>query len=242
MNKDHILAEIKRTAALNGGVALGTERFFQETGIKTSDWLGKFWARWGDAVSEAGFVPNELQGRMDDKFVIEKYALYVREIQKVPVANELKLKSKQDKSFPSHNVFSRFGSKNALIEKLIEFCESSEGFDDVRAIALPLLKTTTEENTDADSSDETDEAIGFIYMLKVGRDYKIGRSNSFERRSRELKIQLPEKAETVHVIKTDDPIGIELYWHRRFESKRKNGEWFGLNAQDIKAFKRRKFM
>jgi hypothetical protein len=34
MNKHHILAEIKRTAAANNGVALGVSRFSQETGIK----------------------------------------------------------------------------------------------------------------------------------------------------------------------------------------------------------------
>lgn len=242
MNKDHILAEIKRTAALNGGVALGKSRFFQETGIKESDWIGRIWARWGDALEEAGFAPNVLQGKYDDNYVLERYALLVRELKKLPVFSELKLKAGQDNSFPSLGVFHRLGSKAELVKKVIEFCEDKQGYEDVLAIALPHLTETVVANEDADLGNESEIIIGFVYMLKAGRNYKVGRSNSFERRSRELKIQLPEQAETVHVIRTDDPIGIELYWHRRFESKRKNGEWFELNAQDVKAFKRRKFM
>lgn len=66
MDKQQILAEIIRTASSNGGVALGRERFFQETGIKESDWLGKFSARWGDAVKEAGCVPNQLQAPLEE--------------------------------------------------------------------------------------------------------------------------------------------------------------------------------
>jgi hypothetical protein len=117
-----------------------------------------------------------------------------------------------------------------------EFCEQRPEFADV----LEILGTPPRYTTSVRSRDVA--PAGFVYLTKFGRHFKIGRTNAVGRRERELAIQLPEKSKTVHVIETDDPEGIEAYWHRRFAAKRGNGEWFALDSTDIAAFKRRKFM
>jgi hypothetical protein len=82
--------------------------------------------------------------------------------------------------------------------------------------------------------------FGFVYLLKSGRYYKIGRSNASARREYELAIQLPERPRLVHQIRTDDPVGIEEYWHKRFTDKHKNGEWLELSVAELRSFTRRK--
>ena len=81
---------------------------------------------------------------------------------------------------------------------------------------IPKAKRKSDEEAPVNEAD-----FGFVYMIKSGRYFKIGKTNSAGRREREIAIQLPEKAATVHVIRTDDPCGIEAYWHKRFEAKRK---------------------
>lgn len=78
-------------------------------------------------------------------------------------------------------------------------------------------------------------------MMRSGRRYKIGHTNSPTRRHREVRLDLPDPTNLVHSIETDDPTGIEAYWHRRFEAKRiRDTEFFTLDATDVAAFKRRK--
>jgi hypothetical protein len=239
MNKAHILQEIKRTAEANDGVPLGVRRFETETGIKKSDWFGKFWARWSDAVREAGFTPNELSIAYNDSELLDKYATLARELGRLPADCDLRLKACSDSMFPSNSTFDRFGSKSELVGQLIEYCRSHAGYEDV----IRLCEEYTPRNrTVADDNGEQEEQFGFVYLIKSGRFYKNGKTNAVGRREYELALQLPESATTVHVIRTDDPSGIEAYWHKRFEAKRKNGEWFELSAADIAAFKRRKFM
>ncbi|MBM4066925.1 MAG: GIY-YIG nuclease family protein [Planctomycetes bacterium] len=238
MDKQHIINEIKHTAEKNNGVPLGVERFYTETGIQKTDWFGKYWARWGDALVEAGYAPNKLQGSYEDEWVIEKFITLIQELGRYPVMGELRLKAKQDKNFPSHSVFSRVGKKAELARKIIEYCKRKGGLNNIVEICQPITRTSQPEYTIS----EEQQVIGYVYLMKSGRYYKIGRTNALGRREYDLGIQLPDKITTVHTIKTDDPIGIEAYWHKRFEERRKNGEWFELTTEDVKAFKRRKFM
>jgi hypothetical protein len=101
LNKPHIFQEIRRTAATNRGVPLGARRFATATGITESDWLGKRWARWGDALREAGFSPNRLQSAYDNKELLEKYAKLAQELGRLPTANDLRLKDRLDDNFPN---------------------------------------------------------------------------------------------------------------------------------------------
>jgi hypothetical protein len=240
MKKEHILKEIRRTAEANGGVPLGRQSFFKETGIKQADWKGKLWARWSDAVREAGFEPNQLQGAFEETPLIEKFIPMLREFGRFPVIAEMRLKKRSDASFPNEKTLKdRFGTRQQFAAKILAYCQSHDGFEDIAAICAAALNVQDAKTEDDGISEEDG---GFVYLIKSGRFYKVGRSNSAGRREYELAIQLPEKAITLHTIRTDDPVGIEEYWHKRFDSKRKNGEWFALESSDVAAFRRRKFM
>lgn len=239
MTKDHILEEIRRTAAENGGVPLGKQRFFSETGIRESDWSGRWWTRWSEAVREAGLEPQSLNQALPEDAVLEAAVRIIRHLGHFPTAAELRLVIRQLAGIPSHNTFSRFGGMRGLRERVILY-STERGLSDVLSIlqvasALPPV-------TDPAAPPEPSLEEGFVYLLKSGRYYKIGKANSISRRERELAIQLPERAEIVHRIRTDDPLGVENYWHRRFALKRLNGEWFDLKPEDVKIFRRRKFM
>jgi hypothetical protein len=239
MKRDYILREIRRTAEANGGVPLGRLRFFNETGIKEYDWRGKFWARWNDAVREAGYVPNEAQGAYQDEFLLGEFVALSRELGHLPTDSEMRLKVRSNPRFPSTKSFRRFGSKAELVRQVAEYCRSRAGHLEVLAMCEQYAPRGPVALEDARIPAEE---FGFVYLIKSGRFYKIGRSNAAGRREREIVLQLPEKASPVHVLRTDDPAGIEAYWHNRFREKRKNGEWFELDANEVAAFRRRKFM
>jgi len=236
MDKSHILGEIKRTASANGGVALGWRRFYEETGIGYHDWFGQYWSRWGDAVQEAGLLPNQKNEAYDEGFLLEHLALLTRRLGRVPTFGDLRMARRKDPEFPSETTFRRFGSKRERATRILAHCDSKLDLEDVAALwraispAAPAVKV--------EAVDDAASSIGYVYLLQHGsrREYKIGCTSNPLRREGELGIQLPEKCHPIHYIATDEGVG--AYWHRRFTDKRKEGEWFTLSPQDVRAFKR----
>lgn len=236
MMREQIVAEIKRMAA-GTGQAPGRALFERETGIRPSQWLGIYWASWGDAVREAGLTANDLQGRTEDDFILEQIANAARHFERVPTYAELRLYARTNDGFPAHSTISnRFLSKDGMVARLREWIGDNPEFADV-AVLLPEQKPVRETPRQTPKG-----ADGHVYLLKSGDHYKIGRSDELEQRVKSIRVSLPEAATLVHAIRTDDPPGIEAYWHRRFAGKRANGEWFRLSISDVAAFKRRAFM
>jgi hypothetical protein len=242
VTKEFILQEIIRTAKDNNNIPLGCKRFTKETGIYKYEWWGKYWTKWNDAIVEAGFNPNRMQPAYDKELLIRQIISFIRENNKFPTSAELRLKAHQSKDFPSHNTIrSRLGNKQNFINNIVNYCGKQPEYSDIVEICNKAKTQLNEKEIQAPIM-KTAADFGYVYLMKSGTYYKIGRSDSPGRRNYELGIKLPEQLETIHVITTDDPDGIEAYWHNRLKDKRKKGEWFDLSKEDVSAFKRRNFM
>ncbi|WP_395711155.1 GIY-YIG nuclease family protein [Reyranella sp.] len=232
--RDRIVSEIKRLAQLNGGQPPGAAIFKRETGIREAVWRGVYWARWGDALLEAGFAPNEYQAKFEPTYVFLKFIEAARHFGHLPTFAELRMYRASHSDFPNETTIHKHaGSKDQLLINLRRWLEDKPEHQDIVEMLGP--ETEQLEAPDAGTIKE-----GLVYLIKSGAHYKIGNTYDYERRSKELRLAQPEPIAWVHSIRTDDPPGIEAYWHNRFKDRRANGEWFRLTHADIQAFKRRK--
>jgi hypothetical protein len=238
MTKEKILSVIQELARDRGG-RIGLATFLKATGIPEKQILGKHWATWNEALTEAGIATASFgKPRTPEEPVLEAVVLLIARLQKWPTENELSLARRRDSSFPSLKVIRRLRREGNLPGKLLAHCNNRPELKNVVEIAARQASSEPLE----DNSYKRAPIQGYVYMMRSGRRYKIGHSNSPARRHREVRLDLPDPTILVHSIETDDPNGIEAYWHRRFDQKRiRDTEFFRLDASDIAAFKRRKY-
>lgn len=233
--KESILSAYRDLVKANEGRAIGERVFARETGISRYYWQGGHWRSWSELQAEAGHVPNLPNQKTPDDVVLRRFAELALKRGELPRESDLMVERKEDPTFPNKTCFRRWGDRHVLLAKVNEYCQGHDEFTQV------VQMLTEGGSADRDQRFDSFRIKGFVYLLRSGNYYKIGRSNAVGRRLRELAIQLPQKPNTVHIIETDDPEGIEEYWHKRFADRRHGGEWFALNSEDVRAFKKRRF-
>jgi hypothetical protein len=238
LDKDSILITIRRLAKENDGAPVGRDRFIALTGISESAWKGKYWPRWNDAIREAGFDPHawkDSRAWTDDELVIFLARLTL-ELGRYPVQADQKFYRVSHPDFPSVITFTNhLGNREKQIGFLIDLALFDPEFARLYEICAPLLKSRPAKPAGRTKA----SSPGRVYLVRAGLKHKIGKTDDMQRRIREIQSTVRDKAEIIHVLETDDPAGIEMYWHRRFKDKLLVNEWFELNASDIEAFKSR---
>lgn len=238
MDRDEYIEMVRRQAEANGGRPLGEKAFYRATGTQKSARFNAGFTTYNEAVSAAGFTPNKLVAAHDTATVLAALAELTRRLGRLPRQSDLKVARRKNPTLPSYEAASRVvgGWSVGLDNSLREFCGRVREFRDV----LELLPASSEGGAPKQAADNG-RVRGYVYLARHGKDYKIGRSNDTTRRRRELSLILPRELEHVHIIETDDPEGIEAYWHQRFAARRIRGEWFELKADDVAAFRRRRY-
>lgn len=228
--REFVLSEIRRLTAENGGRVPGAEKFNRITHLSQSYWKGEIWLCWNDAVRDAGLAPNTKTPRLDDDQMLFDLAVAIRKFGHIPTTAELRNYRKSARLPAQKTYINHFGGKRAMLIRLKSWVQDRPEWSDVAALLADV----------SDDEPEPPRWTGAVYMMRAGPLFKIGCSRKPEQRTRTVAFGVPAEAVVIHVIETDDPFGVEAYWHRRFADKRARGEWFRLSADEIAAFRARK--
>ena len=239
MTKDAIMQRIRELAAERGG-HVSFNAFVSETGIKDK-WLRRqeWWTGWNNLLSEIGLETRKFSvPRTPESRIAEAVAVVIEREGRWPTEDDLVRERNKDRSFPSLGVIRPLRKSGALASLIVALGETPRQFSKASMIAKKHQPT----EMDAVDAGPNERVKGYVYMLRSGRSYKIGKSTDPSRRYREVRLELPDETHQVHTIPTDDPTGIEAYWQQRFAAKRiRSTEFFTLDANDVQAFKRRKY-
>jgi hypothetical protein len=243
ISKHEIIAELHKVVAANDGVVPGERTFAAATRIKESAWKGRHWARWTDAVREAGYDPNAMTQRIPDEGILEGLAGFIIKLGHFPVRDEINMQARAVAGFPVwHTIRKRYGGMPQTAAALLEFSRKTANPELARLCQERLQRENIKPKSDADRQRPKAIKAGFVY-LKYSRSlrlYKIGKANDADKRGAGISLLLPEDLLAKHEIRTDYPYILEKYWEHRFRARKKQGEWYDLTSADIDSFKKRR--
>lgn len=244
LSRTQIIEAIRKIAARDGKPP-GQKRFATLTKTGVTAWNGVFWARWSDALREAGFEPNTVIIRYSDEELLESYAQLALKLGRIPVAAEMDIERANGGDIPDWCTLTRrFGLRQGVMRRLKTYCESRAHLAPVAALCATYVRRNLlapdgfrAPKREPGKSESPENGPGFVYLVKCAEKYKIGRTDCIKRRCRELAQSIPFPVELIHSARVHDCRAMERFWHRRFKSKNVGGEWFELDDADVAVFK-----
>jgi hypothetical protein len=222
------------------GKVLGQAVFLRQTGMSSFPWRGGYWRSWSEFQAECGFTPNKPKLKSPRGVLLHHYALLALELKRLPTYPDMKLRRKQEPSFPSSETFMTLGTHDQFMLKLEAFCEGKPEFAPVAAMLAERRRHFITRDRSGHKA-----VRGFVYLCRAGqpehKTYRLGHEHGGYRLGRRLATRLSFRRDTIHVIDTDDPEGIERYWRRRFRPYLMRRNVYRLDWDDVIAFRLRRF-
>ena len=214
---EELLDDLRKISDSLGRVPKASE--YDAQGKYNSATYSKRFGSWNEALSAVGIEPTKYINIPDDLLMTNLEEVWLK-LGRQPKRREMKRPLSR---FSERPYAQKFGTWKKALTKFVEF------------------KNSQSEAT-REGQQQSQSAAGHVYLIQSGKYFKIGKTNDLGRRSKEIAIELPEASAVIHTIQTDDPYGIEAYCHRRFKDRRKNGEWFELSEDDVRAFRSKSSM
>jgi hypothetical protein len=229
ISKQEILVELRKFVNANNGAIPGERTFVAATRIKQSAWKGRYWARWTDAVREAGFDPNAMTQKIPEGDIMERLAAFISKLGHFPVRDEINIEARAQPGFPVwQTIRKRYGGMPATATELLEFSRETGNAPLSRLCEERLDQEASKPTAAAESSGSARNSVlkaGFVYLKYSPslRLYKIGKANDANKRGAGISLLLPEDLVPKHEIRTDCPYILEKYWENRFRARKKTG-------------------
>ena len=213
VSRDELLDEIRRVAGEIGRTP-GMGVFRDRTKITKHEWQEHF-VTWGEAVRSAGLSPNLLQQKTDVETFLLQLAQVTKKLGRMPTQVHWRHEQRQNPELCSKGTFETLlGNKDGRLRALRAWVEVHDEYRDVLPLIESEITPNRRESRPGVSVRQMKTVKGVVYLKRFGRTgYKIGKSANPESRYRQLSSGTLEPVKHVHEIATDDPDGIERYWH-----------------------------
>jgi hypothetical protein len=229
---EQIIVRLKEAVDRNGGQPPSSRSFLKEAGLNQRDLIRAGWPTYGALLKSQGFQPAVMKRGFTDDEVFRPLAELTVRLGHFPTQSEREVERHRNPAFPSSEAYLRRGRRAMLEHALRAWCEATHDFSEL----VPKLKQA------AGAAQIPGPIVkGYVYMLRdgnSGKRVKIGKESVEGARQAAAATWLGNPR-AIHRIATDDPDGIEEYWHERFKKAGKHvvRELFDLLPSDIAAFK-----